>query len=302
MIYTMTIKEYLMERYSKSTLNSNLYEIKRFTDYYGKKAEKANYQDILKYVDYMRKNFNLHPKTLKNCLYAVKIYFNYLLETGKRKDHPCSELNLKDKINKQIQVDNLYSEQTLEGFFETACPPRRKQRLDSRNKTILSLLIYQALRVTEIAELTVTDIDLEKGEIFIREQSNKQERILPLKAKQIMLFYKYLYGERLVLLGYNKTNPNEKAFILGQYGQKIKSSCISGMINEYRPKTERITPQKIRQSVIANLLRKENDPRIVQVFAGHKRISTTQQYRQNDFEALKTAVNQYHPLLKLKII
>ena len=290
-----------MKNYSKSTLYSNLYNIKRFTDYFPGKAEKAGYRDILQYLEYLRKNCNLHPKTLKHCLYAVKIYFNYLLETGRRKDHPCSELNLRDKINKQIQVDTLYNEQTLEHFFETTCTSKRKHRLDSRNKIIVSLLIYQALTVTEIAKLTTQDINLEKGEIFIRSQEfHIQSRTLPLKAKQILLFHKYLSEDRPILLSYNKSNPDEQSFILGQYGETIHPHQISRIINEYRPENERIQPLKIRQSVIANLLKKENDARIVQVFAGHKRVSTTEQYRQNELETLQAAVNRYHPLLQLE--
>lgn len=299
----MTIREYLLKTYSKSTLNSNLYNIKRFTDYFPRnKAEKAGYWDILQYLEYLRKNCDLHPKTLKHCLYAVKIYFNYLLETGKRKDHPCSELNLKDKINKQIRVDTLYNEQTLEHFFETTCLSRRKRRLDNRNRIIVSLLIYQALTVTEIVTLTTGDINLEKGEIFILSgQFHKQSRTLPLKAKQILLFYKYLDEDRGILLSYNKSNPNEQSFILGQYGETVHPHEISRIINQNRPENEKIKPLKIRQSVIANLLKKENDARIVQVFAGHKRVSTTEQYRQNELETLQEAVNRYHPLLQLKI-
>jgi len=294
----MTIKEYLLKTYSKSTLSSNFYNIKRFTDYYPGKAEKATYKDVIQYIEHLRKNCNLHPKTLKHCLYAVKIYFNYLLETGRRKDHPCSELNLKDKINKQIQVDTLYSEQTLEHFFETANPARRKHRLDDRNKIIVSLLIYQALTVTEIANLTIQDINLEKGEIFILSQEfHQQSRTLPLKAKQVLLFYKYLNKDRPVLLSYNKSERAEYSFILGQYGEAIHPHQITRIINEYRPENEKIQPIKIRQSVIANLLQKENDTRIVQVFAGHKKVSTTEQYRQNELETLQAAVNQYHPLL-----
>jgi len=290
-----------LKNYSKSTLYSNLYNIKRFTDYFPGKAEKAGYRDILQYLEYLRKNCDLHPKTLKHCLYAVKIYFNYLLESGQRKDHPCSELNLRDKINKQIQVDTLYNEQTLEHFFETTCTSKRKHRLDSRNKIIVSLLIYQALTVTEIAKLTTQDINLEKGEIFIRSQEfHIQSRTLPLKAKQILLFHKYLSEDRPILLSYNKSNPDEQSFILGQYGETIHPHQISRIINEYRPEAERIQPLKIRQSVIANLLKRENDARIVQVFAGHKRVSTTEQYRQNELETLQAAVNRYHPLLQLE--
>ncbi len=290
----MTLKEYLKKKYSKSTINSNLYNIRRFTDYYGKRAETANYKDILQYIEYLRKNHDLHPKTLRHCLYAVKIYFNYLLEIGKRKDHPCSELFLKDKVNKQIQVDNLYSSETLENYFETY-QIRKKKHLENRNKILISLLIYQALTVTEIVELEIQDINLEKAEIQIKNGYRQQKRTLPLQAKQILLFYNYLEKERINLLKYNCKSLEEKSFVLGQYGEKINPHCISKMINETRKENEKIKPMKIRQSVIANLLKKENDTRIVQVFSGHKRASTTGQYKQTDLEILQNAVNQYHP-------
>ncbi len=293
----ITVRDYLEKKYSKSTIKSNLYNIKRFTEYYQNRAKNADYQDILRYIEHQRKNYDLHPKTLRHRLYAVKIYFNYLLETGQRKDHPCSELYLKDKIDRQIQVDNLYSPETLENFVETK-PKHKSQAIENRNKIIVSLLIYQALTVKEIAELTTENIDLEKCEISIksnRETTSKspQNRILPLKAKQILLFYAYLEKDRLKLI---KNNNDENQLIIGKNGEKINGSSISQMINENRPKAEKLQPIKIRQSVIANLLKKENDTRIVQVFSGHRRTSTTIQYKQTELEILQNAVNQYHPI------
>jgi site-specific recombinase XerD len=291
----MKLEEYLQKKYSKSTLASNLYNIKRFTNYYQNKSETATYTDILNYIAHLRKNYDLHPKTLRHCLFGVKIYFNYLLEIGKRKDHPCSELFLKDKINKQIQVDNLYSLETLENFLKTF-EIKRKERLKRRNEVIITLLIYQALTVSEISNLEVENIDLESGEIQIKSGHHQQKRKLPLQAKQILLFYNYLEKERKELLLFNKENPVISYLILGQYGEKINPHTISKMINEYRKPSEKLQPMKIRQSVIANLLKKENDTRIVQVFSGHRRASTTIQYKQTELEALQNAVNQYHPI------
>ena len=298
----MSLSEYLRKTYSPATYNANMFNIRRFTDYYPGKSETATYGEILQYIDYLRKNFELHPKTLKNCLHAVKIYFNWLLETGRRTDHPCSELKLKDRVDKRIQVENLYSEAALERFFETVCASRRKHRLDARNTVIVNLLVYQALTVSEIAALTIADIDLEKGEIHIRAQYHQLARTLPLKAKQILLFQNYLQQERQELLTFAKERSPSlggckgAAFILGQYGAKISPHCISQMINEYRSADEKIQPLKIRQSVIANLLSRENDTRIVQVFAGHRRASTTEGYRKPDIATLYEAVNQYHPV------
>ena len=298
----ITLRNYLEKKYSKSTLKSNLYNIKRFTDYYQNKAPKATFKEVLQYIEHLRKNYNLHPKTLRHCLYGVKIYFNYLLETGQRNDHPCSELFLKDKIDKQIQVDTLYSPETLETFFETY-QIRKKKYLENRNKIIISLLIYQALTVKEIAELEIQNINLEKCEIFIKASEeltakSPQSRTLPLQAKQILLIYKYLNEDRPKLLSYTGVPPSgvRRLFILGQYGEKIKPHGISKMINEQKPKSEQIQPMKIRQSVIANLLKKENDTRIVQVFSGHRRASTTIQYKQTELEQLQNAVNNYHPI------
>jgi integrase/recombinase XerD len=295
----MRIEEYLQKKYSKSTFSSNLYLIKRFTDYYQNKAETATFKDVLNYIEHLRKNYDLSPKTLRHCLYGVKIYFNYLLEIGKRNDHPCSELFLKDKIDKQIQVDTLYNQETLEKFFETY-QIKKKKYLENRNKIIVSLLIYQALTVSEISNLEVENINLEKCEIYIKgskeiTSKSPQSRTLPLNAKQILLIYNYLEKDRIKLLKYN--NKQESSiFILGQYGEKINAHGISKMINEQKPKQEQIQPMKIRQSVIANLLKKENDTRIVQVFSGHKRASTTIQYKQTELEILQNAVNNFHPI------
>lgn len=296
----ITLKKYLENKYSKSTLYSNLYNIKRFTDYYQEKAPKATFKEVLQYIGFLRNRHCLNPKTLRHCLYAVKIYFNYLLETGQRNDHPCSELFLKDKIDKQIQVDNLYSSETLEKFFESY-QIKAKKYLKNRNKIIISLLIYQALTVKEIAELEVENIHLEKAEIFIKPSSeptakSPQSRTLPLQAKQILLIYKYLEKDRVKLLTYNEQPFTNHYFILSRNGEKLQAHSISKIINENRKKSERIQPMKIRQSVIANLLKKENDTRVVQVFSGHKRASTTVQYKQTELEQLQNAVNTYHPI------
>jgi integrase/recombinase XerD len=272
-----------------------MYGIRRFTDYYPDgKAQQATYSDVLRYIEYLRKNFDLHPKSLRNFFHSVKIYFNWLIETGRRSDHPCSELNLKDQINKQIQTENLYSPQALERYFETADSSKLPQHFNSRNKVIASLLIYQALTVTEIAELTTGEVNLEKGEISIKAQFHQLARTFPLKAKQILLFDGYLKNDRPTLSAFAKTAST--AFILGRSGEKITPFAINMMLNGHRPEHERMQPQKIRQSVIANLLDERHDTRIVQVFAGHRRASTTEQYRKTGNETLQEAVERHHPV------
>ena len=289
----MKLEQYLLKKYKESSLNPYLCSIRKYLNFIQNKAETAQYSDILEYVGHLRKNENLHPKTIKHYLGSVKIYYHYLLEIGKRNDHPCSELFLKDKFNKQISVDALCSSEVLENFLNDT---HQDKILRRRNQVIISLLIYQALTVGEITALQIEDINLEKAEIYIKSDDKKKARTLPLNAKQILLFLNYLKEDYPKLTKDITSEKPIKTLITGKLKQEVRPNVLNRMINDHRPKNEQLQPIKIRQSVIANLLKKENDTRIVQVFAGHKRASTTVQYKQTELEILQNAINKYHPI------
>ena len=292
----MTLENYLLKKYKESSLKPYLCSIRKYLNFIQNKAETAQYSDILEYVGHLRKNENLHPKTIKHYLGSVKIYYHYLLEIGKRNDHPCSELYLKDTFNKQISVDTLYSSEVLENFLNDT---HQDKILRRRNQVIISLLIYQALTVGEITSLQIEDINLEKAEIYIKSDDTKKSRTLPLNAKQILLFLNYLKEDYPKLIKDIVTENPIKTLITGKLKETIRPNVLNRMINDHRPKSEQLQPIKIRQSVIANLLKKENDTRIVQVFAGHKRASTTVKYKQTELEILQNAINKYHPIKEI---
>jgi len=159
----------------------------------------------------------------------------------------------------------------------------------------MSLLIYQALHPKELEAITLNDINLQQGTIYIKARPKSNSRELALKPTQIMLFYQYIFEIRPKLLE-NKETEN---LIIGQRGEPMKAEDITKHIKRNygnRFKDRKVNAQTIRQSVITNLLKAGNDLRIVQTFAGHKYPSTTEKYKQTNVEALKTAVNQYHPI------
>ena len=270
--------------------------IDRYLLYMGQRAERALYNDVLDYVSYLRKT-KCHPKTIKNNLFAVKIYYHYLISTGKRKDHPCIDLNLQDKIDRSIAVEELYKPKELEELLEKS--KTRKSSLHERNKVIISLLIYQALTVLEISQLNTNDINLEAGTINIKGNVKNNGRTLNLRTNQIMLLHRYITESRPKLTlrqAQGKVNKETEALITSTTGKRIDPHSISCQINNSLGKYKRITPIKIRQSVIANLLKSGNDIRVVQVFAGHKRASSTEAYRRSGLDELKSAINRLHPL------
>lgn len=293
-----TLKDYLEAHYSPRSIYHYLDKIGKFLEY-DENAINLTQIEILNYIGYLR-SLKLHPKTIRNHMYSIKIYYNYLQASGQRNDHPCKHLNLKDQINRAVHLEGLYSMEEMEAFLSSH---QTRPELQRRDEIIISLLIYQALTNTEIVNLTVADIDLEGGKVRINTESSGAKNInlsrtLGLKPKQILLIDRYLNQDRETLLSRN-LNPSitdKNSLLLTKYGKQIKPAAITRQINQGEPKRKKMTPLKIRQSVIHHKLKEGHNVRVVQAFAGHRSILSTEAYQVNKLEKLKQGINQFHPL------
>ncbi|MCE2497249.1 MAG: tyrosine-type recombinase/integrase [Flavobacteriales bacterium] len=293
----MKLKDYLEEKYSITSTGGYQNMINRYLLALGQRAEKATYSEVLDYIGQLREQ-NLHPKSLRNHLFAIKIYYSYLIASGKRKDHPCRYLNLKDQINRQIQVESLYSKQTLQELYKSYRPAASEN--ERRDKIIISLLIYQALTVLEISQIKTADVNLEEGTVKIKAGGKNKARTLSLKPNQILLFHRYQKEDWKRYHRKQKPGKRSDYLLMNTKGLKLWPGSINRMINKKRAKHQRLTPLKIRQSVIAHLLKENHDIRIVQEFAGHKRTASTESYKQSGLEELKSLIDTLHPLQAAK--
>lgn len=285
----MNLHDYLHQNLQPSTVKNYYYEIQKFRSI-NKNTEKYNYQKIMEYVAHLRKNYN--PKSTNRAVAALKKYYQFLIETGKRKDNPTLSIKLRDSKEDPIQLQDLFTEKELELLLQ----PRKERYpiLEKRNKIILSLLVNQALKPGEIQQLKTNDIDLEKAQIHIAKTGLTNSRILPLKAEQIFLLHQYLTKDRNQL----KTLRNDKnALLLGKLGTPITTDDIHYLVTTYQNQfNKKLTSITIRQSVITNLLAKNNNLRVVQEFAGHKHLDTTEKYKQSGIKALQNAIQIHHPM------
>lgn len=287
----MTLKEYLEQEHSAATVRIYLFEIGRLVSYLGgpERAEQAAYKDIMGYLAYLRGHYG-NAGTVHRILQAIKQYYFYLIEQGNRATHPCRYVRIRDKNRDDVQIQDLLTPRELALLL---LRQERYEGLALRNQVLMSLLVHQALLPAEIARLTVEDIDLQAATIRIHPTAKTNGRVLALKPGQIMLLHRYLTEDRPRLL-----RQPASALILTQRGTPEKGEGIHYLCETFRDQVpgKRLSPVTIRQSVIANLLKEGRDLRVVQVFAGHKKPSATEKYRQNNLEALKLAVNKHHPL------
>jgi integrase/recombinase XerD len=286
----MTLKEYIEQKYSATAVGNHYCNAMRYVSYMGDRAEQATYKEVLEYVEMLRTQ-NLHAKTIKNYFLGVKLYYNYLQKIGIRNDHPCRKMVLKDQINRAIPLESLYSEAELMHLKQNYRSVASK--FQQRNQVVIGLLIHQALTTREVANLQLSDIDLEKGELFIRSEGHLKSRRLSLIPEQIMQIYRYINESRSRFTAHSQEATN--TLIVTEKGVGVNHTTIHNIVSKKAHPQEKYTAIKIRQSVIKNLLR-NNNLRVVQVFAGHRRSSSTEAYKESGLEDLKTQVQKFHPL------
>ncbi len=108
-----------------------------------------------------------------------------------------------------------------------------------------------------------------------------------------MLFYEYIQKVRPELL-----KSETDRLVVTFRGTPESGEGINYLVETFKPQfpDRNLNARTIRQSVITNLLKEGKDLRVVQVFAGHKKIGTTEKYRQSGLEELQAAIEKHHPL------
>jgi integrase/recombinase XerD len=240
-------------------------------------------------AEYLKNHRNQNYKNTILC--AIKKYYDYLIETRQRNDHPCRTLRFKAMRNTKVIHYDLFSSAELEFLMERE---ERFPKVKLRNQVVISLLIYQGLQIQEIESLKVHHINFDAGTIYVKESNSGMRRHLQMHPKQYKLFDSYVNESRKELL---KVESDQ--LIVGLRGTPVKKSEVQYLVETFKPlfPERNLTAESIRQSVIANWINERRFPlEQVQLMAGHRFISTTARYRQTPQDEKRKLINRLHPL------
>jgi site-specific recombinase XerD len=295
-------KEYLKSKaFSHSGINSRMVVIGMFWQWLEKEnmeAEEVSYNDLLMYMKYKSKK-GASQRTIQHYMGVVKHFYAHLLQEEKVSINPASDIEIKGvkrkilyhilETHKLHQLYNQYPEKTLR---------------DRRNKVILGLLVYQGLKTEELVKLEVKSINLREGKIDVPGGIRSNSRDMKLEAHQVMEMYDYVLKGRNKIL---EMNPKRKSQSKGNTEQLFiaeggnpPSGGLSNFMTQLMIKVRKLNPsvlnaKQIRASVITKWLKMYN-LREVQYLAGHRYISSTESFLENDLEGLSEEVQQFHPL------
>ncbi|MBR10338.1 MAG: hypothetical protein CMP48_27885 [Rickettsiales bacterium] len=291
---------YLKARqFSHGTLATSKRVIKLYLDWVAKErmeAEQVSYQDLLGFMRSCTKQ-GISQKTIQHYLNTVKHYYNHLEEEGKVTVNPTLGIEVKG-IKRQVLYHILEPHELHKLYNQYPSETHR----DRRNKVMLGLLVYQGIRTEELDRMTTKEVKLREGKIDVIGSRKNNGRLMQLESHQVMDMYDYILQVRPEIL---KMKPKRKSqqqqeteqLFIGEGGNCYS---LSNFMTQLMIKVRKINPsvqnaKQIRASVITKWVKMYN-LRKAQYLAGHRYISTTESYLQNDLEGLQEELNQYHPL------
>lgn len=274
------------KKLSNNTKEAYQRDLVLFCDYLkNKDINKITTTDIKKYINYLGEEKKT-DKTIARNIVSIKNLFNYLMKMEKISINPCEKISspkLKKTLPKTLNEDEI--NKLLN--FET------KTALDYRNKTMIELLYASGLRVSELVNLSLNDVNLVDCYVRVYGKGNK-ERIVPLASITVDILNEYISVYRDSLL---KGYLTDKLFI-GSYGKGITRQGffknLKKLAKEQGIKKE-FSPHTLRHSFATHLLDHGADLRSIGELLGHENIKTTQIYTHLSDTKKKNDYEEYHP-------
>ena len=287
------IKYLLQKDYSIKSGERYLKDIELYKKWLDKEnitEEAVSYNDITHYIQ--SKKGKVKQITIQAVLASLKQYYNYLQELGFIAENPT--VNVQIKGIKRKVLHNILSKQELEKIYFDYKNLESESLSKKRNEIIVSLLVYQGLNTNDLQSLITKDVKLREGKIFVKGSRRSNERTLKLESHQILDFMEYQLKTRETIL--QETKKETDLFFVTQGSSLKLQNVMQKLMQQLHKQNGQIKSVKqIRASVITGWLKVYN-LREVQYFAGHRYVSSTENYLINDLEDLKEDINKYHPI------
>ena len=272
------------KKYSENTISSYKRDLNKMNLYLKKDFIKLTKADIQKYIQDLSKNKN--SNTISRIISSLKSFYKFLEINKYTNTNPLTTIISPKTARKLPKV---LSEEEVNKLLDI----NLNNDFDYRNKAMLELMYSSGLRVSELINLTVNDVDLKNSLVRIFGKGSK-ERIVPLNDYATEALNNYILYHRPKLF---KQKENNYLFLNNHGNQMTRQGffkTLKKIAKEKGIKSE-LSPHTLRHSFATHLLKYGADLRSIQELLGHSDISTTQIYTHITNEMLEKNYHEYHP-------
>lgn len=276
------------KKLSNNTLQSYKRDITQYESYINEENLqylKVTKDDIKNYLENL-KNIGKKTSTISRNLASIRSFYQYLVRTKKIKEDPTEGIQ-SPKVEKR--VPSVLSSKEVELLLEQ---PKAVDLKGIRDKAMLEFAYATGMRVTEIINLNLEDVNLKEGYVSCT-NANKQRNI-PLGAISINALKEYIKKARPYLI----KSEDEKSLFVNINGKRLTRQGFWKIVKFYKEQahiTKDITPHILRHSFATHLLQNGADLKAIQTMLGHSDISSTQVYTQFQDSGLKDMYRRTHP-------
>lgn len=251
-----------------------------------------NYQNLIK-TRITSKGKPLKDTSIQQEIGAIRLLFDFMVHEDVMAVNPIHEIYY--KVDNDFHHELLSEEELFELYFTyqtenlkgTLCPS-----VAIRDKMIIGLFVFQGIDTKTLKKMTVDHVNLDAKKIYVPGTVRSNPRTLDLNSVQINLLRQYLDHDREILQ--SKISCYTEALIPLNTGRL--GCIITGICKKLRSINLKVTNLwQLRASVIT-LWTKKYDLRRVQIMAGHRNITSTENYIKTDLDLLKNAMAMYHPM------
>ncbi len=233
------------------------------------------------------------PVTRNRKLFSIRSFYKFLLKNNYIKSDPTRSIE-SSKTKKRSEPIYLKLEQAKK-YINTIKEYNSINK--NRDLAIVKLFLYAGLRISELVNLNINDIDFNDNSIKFFGKGNKQ-RYVPLHHDVIRAIKDYTPERKEIEF---KNSDAEKALFISRHGNRISHRCIQLFVKKYAKMSglknaNKITPHKLRHTFASILYKKTKDIRVLQDLLGHSNISTTQIYTHTDTSQRKEAIDEFPDL------
>lgn len=227
--------------------------------------------------------------TVARKLASIKAFYRFLTAERYIRRNPAEVL---EAASRGLHLPKVLSVQEVERLLDE---PNLGTLDGYRNKTMLELLYATGMRVSELVNVPVKNVDMKMQYVIVMGKGSK-ERMLPLGRTALHYLEHYLSVVRPQLL-HGKPDAAAELFVTGWGGPMTRERFYEIIVAYGKSAgiSKRVTPHMLRHSFATHLLNNGTDLRIVQELLGHADISTTQIYTHLDVERLREVYDKTHP-------
>jgi site-specific recombinase XerD len=287
--------------YSENTAAAYRRDLVQFFKFLKERLDLTDYKKVGRlemraFLSWLQSNGNAST-TIARKVTAIRVFYRYLSQRGILHTNPLASL-FSIKVTKTLP--DFLSHPKLEKLLESDFPD---SFLGKRDKALLEVFYSTGMRLSEVANLNLEDIDSSAMTVKFRAKGQKY-RILPIGSKALESLKDY-YPHRQLHLERSRGAGKDiqpQAIFLNRFGRRLSTRNMRNLVKKHLGKVSdnpRVSPHTLRHSFATAMLDAGADLRAVQELLGHSTLSTTQKYTHVTTKRLKRIYKQAHPLAEI---